>query len=202
MYDQTEVKRIPPHEKLIAIVSAVTTFVVNSIEGLITAIALSIILYLFFLTPHEVVGISMFPTYENSQQLLGNKILYRVSEPERGDVVVFKHSETEDYIKRVIAISGDSILLRDGKFYLNGVLLDESAYLDPSIYTNKGSYLDEGEEIVIPEGMIFVCGDNRPKSYDSRFFGPIPVQDVKAKIWLRYYPFDKFTLIKDPDYQL
>ena len=92
-------------------------------------------------------------------------------------------------------------MLKDGKIYINGNELDESAYLSDTIYTNGGDYIKEGESKVIPEGEYFVCGDNRPHSSDSRTFGPIEKVDIKGKAWIVYFPFTEFRIVRHESYK-
>lgn len=131
---------------------------------------------------------------------MANKITYKVKKPERGDVIIFKYSETQDFIKRIIGLPGDKVMLKDGKMYINGKQLDESDYLSSSIYTNGGDFLKEGQEITVPEGEYFVCGDNRPHSSDSRVFGPISLGRIKGKAWIVYFPFSQFRIVKHQNY--
>ncbi len=91
------------------------------------------------------------------------------------------------YIKRVIGVEGDHIKIEDGKVYLNGVELQEP-YLRDGIETESSLFTD----ITVPEGYIFVMGDNRPHSTDSRSFGCIPIEKVESKVWIRFWPFSKF----------
>lgn len=171
------------------------------IETILVALVLAIVLYLFIMTPHEVVGNSMHPTYKNGEFLMANKITYRVSEPKRGDVIIFKYSDTADFIKRIIGVPGDEVMIKDGKIYINGELLNESAYLDPSVITNGGSYLHEGQTIKLSEDEYFVCGDNRSNSSDSRDFGPIKKSAIKGKAWIVYYPFSEFRVVQHETYE-
>ncbi|MBD3328960.1 signal peptidase I [Candidatus Dojkabacteria bacterium] len=201
MYDQIQEEKPKGFPGFIAFIAAIGSFVFGSIEALVTAVALVIVLYLFILTPHEVVGRSMYPTYKDGEILLANKVVYRVSQPKRGDVVIFKHSATEDYIKRIIGLPGDQVSLRDGNIYVNDKILSESDYLSDTIYTDKGRYLDEGDVVSVPDDSVFVCGDNRPHSSDSRDFGPIPITDIKGKVWIVYFPFDHFRVVKHANYE-
>jgi len=153
------------------------------------------------MTPHEVIGNSMHPTYQNGEYLMANKLVYRFKEPQRGDVIIFKYSDTQDFIKRIIGLPGDKVMLKDGHIYINDKLVDESSYLSNSIYTNGGEFLHEGETITVPEGQYFVCGDNRPHSSDSRTFGPIPIENIKGKAWLVYFPFSQFRIAQHETYQ-
>ena len=201
MYEQIEEKK-SSFEVTGSVLAAIAGFIFSSIEAIIVALAISVVLYLFFMTPHEVVGESMFPTYHNGEHLIANKIVYSYSKPKRGDVVIFKYSAEQDFIKRIIGMPGDVVALKDGRYYINGVILDESAYLNNTVYTSGGEYLREGEETTVPEKMYFVSGDNRPHSSDSRAFGPIGVNEIKGKVWLIYFPMDRFRTEKHVNYSL
>jgi len=199
MYE-TETKIKTPTEKIAAVFSSIGQFLLSFLETVVVALVISIVLYLFIMTPHEVIGNSMHPTYQNGEYLMANKLLYRFQDPQRGDVIIFKYSDTQDFIKRVIGLPGDKVMLKDGHIYINDQLLDESAYLSNSIYTNGGEFLHEGETITVPDNEYFVCGDNRPHSSDSRTFGPISKDDIKGKAWLVYFPFSQFRIAQHETY--
>ncbi len=201
MYEQLEEKK-SSFEIAGSVLAAIAGFIFSSIEAIVVALAISVVLYLFFMTPHEVVGTSMFPTYHNGEHLIANKIVYRYSKPKRGDVVIFKYSADQDFIKRIIGMPGDEVSIKDGRYYINGSLLDEAKYLDSTVYTSGGDYLKEGEETTVPDGMYFVSGDNRPHSSDSRAFGPIAFNDIKGKVWLIYFPLERFRFEKHVNYDL
>ncbi len=197
MYEKKE--RKGPYEFFSQIFASITQFVFNTIEAVVIALALSIIFYLFIATPHEVVGRSMLPNFQNGEYLIGNKIGYKFTEPRRGDVVIFEYNEHTDYIKRIVGLPGEEISLQNGKVHINNQLLDESAYLDDSVLTLGGDALQEGTSIHIPEQQYFVVGDNRPNSSDSRDFGTISKEKIKGKAWLVYFPFSDFRLVTHPD---
>jgi len=199
MYD-SEPEVLTTTEKISSVLGSIGKFIMSFLETVVVALVISVVLYLFIMTPHEVVGRSMDPTYKNGEMLMANKILYKMKKPERGDVIIFKYSETQDFIKRIIGLPGETVMLKDGKLYINGTLLDESHYLSSSVYTNGGEYLSEGETITVPEGRYFACGDNRPHSSDSRSFGPIDEKDIKGKAWIVYFPFNQFRLVKHEVY--
>lgn len=184
------------------IFASVGSFISSFIETVVVALVLAVVLYLFIMTPHEVVGNSMHPTYKNGEYLMANKIVYKVSKPQRGDVIIFKYSDTQDFIKRIIGVPGDEIMLKDGSYYINGEKLDESNYLADSVITNGGSYMHEGQTITVGENEYFVSGDNRPNSSDSREFGTISKDRIKGKAWIVYYPFSDFRLVKHEAYNL
>ncbi len=200
MYEVEEHK-LTGTEKVASVFASVGQFLLSFLETIVVALVISIVLYLFIMTPHEVIGSSMYPTYKDGEYLMANKIVYKLSEPKRGDVIIFKYSDTQDFIKRIIGLPGDQVMLKDGYIYINGNKLDESGYLDSSVYTNGGEYLHEGETITVPEGQYFVCGDNRQHSSDSRTFGPIEKANIKGKAWIVYFPFSNFRLAEHESYQ-
>lgn len=169
------------------------------LQSIVVVMAVMVMIYLFVISPQEISGLSMFPTFNNGEYILTNKIEYKLHEPSRGDVIVFKSPKNKDidYIKRIIGLPGDTVMLESNTFYVNGEVYPEP-YIGPEIVTYGGSYIQEGVEVTIPEGYYFAVGDNRPHSLDSREFGPIPKEDIIGKALLRYFPFDKFTIIKSP----
>ncbi len=202
MYEKTSEENIDGKQKIASILSSVGQFILSFLETVVVALVISIVLYIFIMTPHEVLGNSMYPTYKNGEYLMANKVTYRFKEPQRGDVIIFKYSNTQDFIKRIIGLPGDTVMLKDGQLYINGHILDESEYLDNSMYTNGGDFLKEGESKEIPEGEYFVCGDNRTHSSDSRTFGSISKEDIKGKAWIVYFPFTQFRIVHHQEYQL
>lgn len=199
MYEKIEEVETPT-QKVSSVFASIGRFIVSFLETVVVALVISIVLYIFVMTPHEVIGNSMYPTYKNGEYLMANKITYRIRDPQRGDVVIFKYSDTQDFIKRIIALPGDTVMLKDGQLYINGTLLDESNYLDDTVYTTGGDFLKEGESKTIPEGEYFVSGDNRPHSSDSRAFGPVGEDDIKGKAWIVYFPFSDFRIVQHEEY--
>lgn len=199
MYE-TETSVKTSTEKIASFFSSIGKFLLSFLETVVVALVISVILYLFIMTPHEVIGNSMYPTYQNGEYLMANKLLYRFKEPKRGDVIIFKYSDTQDFIKRIIGLPGDRVMLKDGHIYINNHIVDESHYLNNSVYTNGGEYIHEGESITIPDNEYFVCGDNRPHSSDSRTFGPISRKNIKGKAWIVYFPFSQFRIAQHETY--
>jgi signal peptidase I len=199
MYESEE-KIETPTQKISSAFASIGKFIMSFLETVVVALVISIVLYIFVMTPHEVVGNSMHPTYKNGEYLMANKVTYQIKEPQRGDVIIFKYSDTQDFIKRIVGLPGDTVMLKDGQLYINDILLNESNYLNNTVYTNGGDFLKEGESKVIPEGHYFVCGDNRPHSSDSRTFGPIEETAIKGKAWIVYFPFSEFRIVQHEDY--
>lgn len=138
----------------------------------------------------------MFPTFYDKELLITNKIVYKMKEPKRGDVVIFKSPRNKDidYIKRVIALPGETVMLKNSIFYINNKQLSEP-YLEATVVTSPGAFLKEGEPFTVPDGSYFVSGDNRPHSSDSREFGPIPLEDFIGQALFRYWPMNKFWVV-------
>lgn len=143
----------------------------------------------------------MDPNFHNGEFLLTDKLSYRFNEPQRGDVVVFKAppNDENEFIKRIIALPGETVRVQGGRIYVNGNLLTEP-YLDASLETRAGSIIREGEEAVVPAGSYAVFGDNRNHSFDSRNFGFIDKSKFTGRAWLLYWPPGDAGIIKSPSY--
>lgn len=201
MYEISKEEPKKGKERVVGILGSVGSFIYSFVETVVIALVIAVVLYLFIMTPHEVLGNSMHPTYKNGEYLMANKLLYRFTEPQRGDVIIFKYSDTQDFIKRIIGIPGDSVSIKDGKIFINGTLLDESNYLADTVYTSGGDAIAEGQTITVGEDEYFVCGDNRPHSSDSRTFGPISKDKIKGKAWIVYLPISEFRIVTHEEYQ-
>lgn len=171
------------------------------LQGIVVFMAILVMIYLFIISPQEINGASMEPSFYNRELILTNKIEYKMKQPQRGDIIVFKSPKNKDidYIKRILGLPGDTVLLKNSSFYINGHKIPEP-YLAPGTYTSPGSFLSEGVEITVPEGKYFVSGDNRPHSSDSREFGTISFEDIIGKALLRYWPPNKYGMVIYPHY--
>jgi signal peptidase I len=170
------------------------------IRPIVIGIIIAFILRLFFFSSYIVEGSSMTPTLQDGNLVVINKLSYQFDELKRFDVIVFHANKQDDYVKRVIGLPGDQISYKDGKLHVNGSLIEET-FLE----NTDGNFTDykrindftlqdiTGDETV-PSGMIFVIGDNRLGSYDSRHFGFIEIDKVVGKVNLRYYPFQHIDI--------
>lgn len=133
----------------------------------------------------------MAPNFQDSEYLLTEKVSYYTHNPVRGDVVVLSPppavSETDEFIKRVIGLPGEKVMVKGGRVYINNKLLVEP-YLDSNLYSPNGPFLADGQEYTIPVGEYFVMGDNRPNSSDSRYWGPITKSEITGRAWVTYWP--------------
>ena len=163
--------------------------------------AFFVVVYLFIMQPHQVKGNSMYPTYHDKEYILTDKISYKFRLPERGDVIILKSPKNPDidFIKRVVALSGEKIKIENGQVYLNNQVLKEP-YLTTETPLFPSGFMQEALEVTVPENMVFVMGDNRPGSSDSREFGFIPLENIIGRVFFRYFPLDRAGLIIKPDY--
>lgn len=154
--------------------------------SILIAVVLAFFIRYFIVELYMVEGPSMRPTLVNSERLVVNKFIYRFKAPERGDIIVFRYPRdpSRDFIKRVIGIPGDTIEIKDGRVFVNGQLLNETYILEKT----RGSY----SLATVPEGHIFVMGDNRNNSEDSRFrdVGFVSHDLVKGKAVMIFWPLD------------
>ena len=120
------------------------------------------------------------------------------SDPTRGDIIVFQPPVNSDkpYIKRIVGLPGETVEIRDGGVFIDGELLDEP-YIEAGITECTGPYCGP---ITIPDGQIWVMGDNRRNSSDSRVFGPVDINSVQGETWITYWPLSEFGLVHSPDY--
>jgi len=182
---------------------ALGVFILEFVQSIVLALSVFVILYLFVAQPNEVKGSSMMSNFVDGEYLLTDKISYRVGNPERGDVVVFKAPPSEpcsedecEYIKRIIGLPGDRVLVRDGHVYVNGEMLSED-FLPTGIDTQPGAYNLEGVEKMVPEGYYLCFGDNRPHSRDGREFGPVSEDSIIGKAFFKYWPLGSVGLVEE-----
>lgn len=169
---------------------------VELIEFIAVILAILIVIRFFVAEPHKVFGSSMVPNFHNGDYIITNKIGLKLGEPRRGEVVILQNPRNPDvvFIKRIIGLPNEKVMISDGDFYINGKLLKEP-YLPRGTKTSGEVFLPDKEEITIPKGQYFVAGDNRGGSSDSRDWGPVKKEALIGQAWLRYWPIQKFTLI-------
>ncbi len=178
----------------------------ENIEAILVAVVLALFIRTFVVQAFKIPSGSMLNTLQIGDHILVNKFIYGVkipflqtkiipvSDPERGDIVVFKFpvDPSKDFIKRVIAIEGDTVEIVDKKVYVNGKLHqnDYAIHLDSHIQRFDKNR-DNFGPLTVPENSIFVMGDNRDYSYDSRFWGFVDLKDVKGEAFIIYWSWNK-----------
>lgn len=176
------------------------SFLIDTLQSLLIAAAVFLVIYQFLFRPFQVKGESMYPNFSNDSYVLTNIIGLKIQNPKLGDIIVFKAPPDPEkaFIKRIMGVPDDTVSVRDGQFFLNGTLLDESAYLKSTVKTYGGTFLKEGEQIKIPQGEYFVMGDNRPFSADSREWGFLKKNLITGFSFFVYWPINEAKVVKNP----
>ncbi|MDO8488304.1 MAG: signal peptidase I [bacterium] len=175
--------------------------VLDALQPVVMAFAIFMMVYLFLFQPHKVDGNSMFPNFYNKDYILTDKVSFRRGNPQRGDVVVFHAPPPNDadFIKRIIGLAGETIMVQDGIVYINGQILPE-VYLPMDLRTQEKSFLRNGVPYQIPAGYYMMFGDNRNFSSDSREWGPVAERAIVGKALVRYWPPSRAELVAHERY--
>ena len=176
-------------------------FIWETLKVIVISLAIIIPVRYFLIQPFYVKGASMEPNFYDHEYLIIDEISYRLNEPERGDVIVFRYPNdpSQFFIKRIIALPFETISLNNGQIKISndknpaGFILDENNYL-PNTHT-QGSI-----SLTLEANQYFIMGDNRSSSLDSRMFGPIERADIIGRTWIRGWPFDRVTIFNQAAY--
>ena len=181
----------------------------ENIEAILIAVVIAMFIRTFIVQAFKIPSGSMLETLQIGDQILVNKFIYGVKipftdgsvlipgkDPERNDIVVFKYPEdpSKDYIKRVVAVGGDTLEIIDKKLYVNDeVVTDEpwAVYKDDRTIPGQFTTRDNLRKITVPPDKIFVMGDNRDNSHDSRFWGFVDLREVKGEAFMIYWSWNK-----------
>ena len=179
------------------------------IESIVVAFLLAMIIRAFVVQAFKIPTGSMRPTLLEGDLILVNKFIYGAKIPftnsrlpafsqlKRGDIVVFIYPDDrkKDFIKRLIAFSGESVEIKNGTIYINDKPLLEPMF-NQRYYYNRGDLAVEGQKIVVPAGKFFVLGDNSASSKDSRYWGFVPWENILGQAMLVYWPPQRIRIIK------
>jgi len=185
------------------IIKSTFQYVLELAHIIIISLAIIIPIRYFLIQPFYVKGASMEPNFYDHEYLIIDEISYRLREPQRGDIVVFKYPNdpSQYFIKRVVGMPGETVEIKDGRVRIYkkegsiGYYLNESQYL-------SGAETYGDKKFNIGGNEYFVLGDNRTSSMDSRIFGPIEEKLIIGRVWLRGWPVTKFRIFKTPEYNL
>jgi signal peptidase I len=196
MSDKYYFEELSPTQKVIQ-------FVWDLVKVVLVSLAIIIPVRYFLIQPFYVKGASMEPSFYDHEYLIINEITYRFNEPERGDIVVFKYPKdpSQYFIKRIIGLPGETVEVRDNRIYVTNsdgrkMILDETTYLEEGERTISKTKWTLGPD------ELYVMGDNRDYSLDSRSFGPVSRDLIVGKVWFRGWPVWRLTFFDDVDYGL
>ena len=161
------------------------------LETILPALLIALLINVFVGQATRVEGQSMEPNLHSEQRLVVEKLSYRFHGPQRFDIVVLKmpRQGEELLIKRVIGLPGETVEIRDGQVYVDGNLLAEP-------FTDQSTHPGRDNQFTVPPLPIYVMGDNRDRSNDSRSFGPVPIDDVIGRAWLSYWPPEQIGFVR------
>ncbi len=164
-------------------------YFIEFIESVVVVGAIFALLYLFVAQFHKVSGFSMFPIYNNADFLITEKVSYKFRNPQKGEVIILKNprDESQDFIKRIIAVPGDTVEVINSSVFVNGQKIQEN-YLPANTLTNSGAFLTEGATVKAGDNQYFVFGDNRNHSSDSREWGAVTKKEIIGRAFFRYWP--------------
>jgi len=160
------------------------------VESIAIAVVLALIVRAFVVQAFKIPTGSMKPTLNENNRIFVNKYIYRFTSPQRGDIVVFKYPEDtkKDFIKRLVAVGGETVEIKDGSIFINGKAIDEPTTIKSIYYYNRGEYGGTGQKIAVPKDYYYMLGDNSGSSRDSRYWGFVPKKYIIGKAVFRYWP--------------
>lgn len=160
------------------------------LESLLIAAALALLIRTFVVTPFKIPTGSMEPTMIPGDKIFVNRFIYRFAQPERGDVIVFRYPENprRDFIKRLVAVGGETIQIDNGKITINDEEVNDPKIFKELYYYNRGQYGAVDKEITVPQDHYFVLGDNSGSSRDSRYWGFVPKKFLLGKAFVIWWP--------------
>ena len=179
------------------------------VESIVIAFILAMFIRTFFIQAFKIPSGSMIPTLVVGDRLMVNKLRYGPKVPfsnkrlpgfttfKRGDIIVFIYPEDpkRDFIKRLIALEGETVEIKNGDVYINGKVI-ENPIVKNIFYYNRGKNGGIGQKVKVPQGHVFVLGDNSGSSSDSRYWGFVPVENIVGRAEFIYWPFNRVRLLK------
>jgi len=177
-------------------------------HSIAVALVLTLLIRTFIVQAFKIPSSSMVPTLKEGDKLFVNKYIYRFREPHRGDIVVFrypgdpndpretKQDRKKDFIKRLVAVGGETVEIREGKIIVDGKPLTDPERFGKFFYYNQGPYGGAFERVKVPTDSYYVLGDNSASSKDSRFWGFVPKKNLIGKAIFRWWPLRRIGTLK------
>jgi signal peptidase I len=188
--NETDRQQAPPPEGS----ARIKAEALDWLKSLAFALPLALILRATVVQSYVIPTPSMSPTIMPSDRVFGNRFIYHFRGPQRGDIVAFdptpeviQRNGKDALLKRVVAIGGDIVEVRESKLFVNGRPCTEPYIMEPPHYVMPPRR--------VPKGDVFVMGDNRNDSYDSHYWGPLPVRNIQAKAFFRFWPVSRIGLL-------
>ncbi|MDP2929923.1 MAG: signal peptidase I [Candidatus Omnitrophota bacterium] len=179
-------------------------------ESIVIALILALLIRTFVIQAFKIPSGSMIPTFEIGDRIFVSKFIYgarlpftnfrlpALRQPQRGDIIVFVSPETpkRDFVKRLIALEGETVEIKNGHILINGKEIDGPVSVKSNHYYNRGDYGKEGMAVTVPEGFYFTLGDNSANSRDSRYWGFVPKNNLIGKAVFLYWPIQRIRIMK------
>ncbi len=179
-------------------------------ESILLAVVLALVVRTFFVQAFKIPTGSMRTTLMERDRILVNKVVYGIkipgtswrlpalAQPARGDLVVFRAPDDQhrDFIKRLVAVGGDEVEIRDLRLWINGRPLTDPPVFRELVYYNRGSFAQTGSPVQVPQGHYFFLGDNSASSRDSRYWGFLPKSQIVGRAFLVYWPLKRIRWLK------
>jgi len=180
------------------------------VESIVIAVILALFIRTFVVQAFKIPSGSMIPTFQIGDRIFVSKFIYgariplthfklpAVRQPKRGDIIVFRSPEDpkKDFVKRLIALGGETVEIKDGKIYIDEKMIEEPSSIKAVYYYNAGDYGQDGIKMKVPEGSYFGLGDNSASSRDSRYWGFIPKDNMIGKVIFLYWPIHRVRVVK------
>lgn len=168
------------------------------VESIVWAVVVALVIRTFIVAPFKIPSGSMHPTLIEGDRILVSKFIYRLQEPQRGEIVVFRYPEDpkRPFIKRVIGTGGERVEIRNGEVLINGKSATDPPALRADHYVNRGVFGQEGQEITVPPGEFYVLGDNSEFSHDSRFWGFVPRRLLIGRALCIFWPPNRIRVLR------
>lgn len=177
-------------------------FVWGTMQAVLIVAVFSFVVREFMFTNYVVYGQSMMPTIRDGERIIVNKIGYELMEPDRFDLIIFHADEESDYIKRIIGLPEDDLYYESDTLYVNGEPVEED-FLEEykganssDVFTDDFTLEDLTDEQTVPEGHVFVLGDNRQNSIDSRQIGYVPTEEIVGQVNMTFWPPQNIRFIR------